>query len=572
MNIHQLKLAQDLTHSQSNPELLNPNLHGEPIEPLDKAPQACLSCRTQKRKCDKALPTCGLCVRVKRTCNYSFEPSSSSRLEEFLSLQRKVRHLEAQREGQSTYGSPISSTSWRSSSKTRSSSLNGVEDTEQETHVTSSVFFLDGAAFILGGYQMRRPHLQLPEIFEEFCPTHPIILRIVSSYFATTHLWLPIISRERVHVDPNIPVEGISADLGLLYLCMQLVGERLPPTLQNPQTTFYVAVREYHFLVESAGTLSLHLLQAGLLLAIYEFGHAIFPNAYITIGRCARIGHAMGIHHGASAPPLLGPPTSWTEMEERSRVWWAVFLLDRLLTFGNPALPFSVQDPNQEDYLPSSEAGWSEGDLGIHEPLFFSSPTSVPAGCYARLCQTSHLLGRIMQHLNNHGLDDDSRFQEAIQLNRSLQELSVVISAELNEEQSMALHSAIALCYSGMIILNKPYSGIEPIGIWASLVIPTDFRNHALATLRLAARETSNFVGTLYAYLTGLTDQLSPFIAQSLYQAVSTFAWLNREAPHNLDILNAIEFLRDALRKLERRWKIAGMTSVFNKTVGQEGN
>lgn len=572
MNIYQLKLAQELTYSQSNPELLNPNLHGESIEPLEKAPQACFSCRTQKRKCDKVLPTCGLCARVKRACNYSFEPSSSTRSEEFLSLRRKVRHLEAQREGQSTHGSPISSTSWRSSSKTPSSSLNGVEGTEQETHVTSSVFFLDGATFILGGYQLRRPHLHLPEIFEEICPTPTIILRIVSSYFATTHLWLPIISRERVHVDLNTPIEGINADLGLLYLCMRLVGERLPPALQNPQTTFYVAVKEYHFLVESAGILSLHLLQAGILLAVYEFGHAIFPNAYITIGRCARIGHAMGIHHGTSAPPLLRPPTSWIEMEERSRVWWAVFLLDRLLNLGNPALPFSVQDPNQEDYLPCSETGWIEGGLLIYEPLFFASPISVPAGCYARLCQTSHLLGRIMQHLNNHVMDDESRLQEVIQLNRSLQELSVVISTELNEEQSMALHSAIALCYSGMIILNKPYSGIEPTGILASLVIPADFRNHALATLRLAARETSNFVATLYAYLTGLTDQLSPFIAQGLYQAVTTYAWLNREAPRNLDILNAMEFLRDALRKLERRWKIAGMTSIFKKTVGPERN
>lgn len=121
-------------------------------------------------------------------------------------------------------------------------------------------------------------------------------------------------------MDLNIPVESISADLGLLYLCMQLVGVRLPPALQNPQATFYVDVREYHFLVESAGILSLHLLQAGLLLALYEFGHAIFPNAYITVGHCARIGHAMCIHHGASAPLLLGSPTSWAEVEERSRV------------------------------------------------------------------------------------------------------------------------------------------------------------------------------------------------------------------------------------------------------------
>ncbi len=563
MNIRHLKLAQELTQSQSTPGPTSANAHGEALEPSDKAPQACLSCRTQKRKCDKALPCCSLCARAKRACNYSFEPSSSSKSEEFHFLQRKVRHLETQRDGYSTYGSPVSSDSWRSTSRTPASSLNGVEDHEQDYPVISSVFFLDEAAFIFGGYQISRPHLQLPQIFEEVCPTVPIIQKIVSSHFGTTQLWLPIISRERVNLDLSVPVDSISADLGLLYLCMRLAGERLPQALQNPQTSFYLSVKEYHFLVESAGILSIHLLQAGILLAVYEFGHAIFPAAYITIGRCARIAHAMGIHHNAGVPPMLGAATSWTEIEERSRVWWAVFLLDRKLTLGNSALPFSVQDPNQEEYLPSTETGWAAGEMGAHDPLFISSPISMPAGCYARLCQTGHLLGKILQHFKNHILDDGSRFQEVVHLNRSLQALSVVISNELVEEQTMALHSAMALCYSGMMILNKPYSGNEPIGILASLAIPTDFRNHATATFRLAAREASIFAASLHAYLAGLTDQLSPLIAHCLYQALTTYACFNREIPRNSDILNTMEFLKDALRKLERRWKIAGMRHYF---------
>lgn len=298
MNIHHLKLAQELAQSPSAPESSSPNTPTGPAELSDKAPQAYLSCRAQKRnKCNKALPGCGLCTRVKRACNYSFEPSSSSGSEEFHSLQRKVRRLEAQLDVYSTHGSPVSSDSWRSTSRTPASSLSGVEDAEQENQVMPSVFFLEGAAFISGRYQIGRQYLQIPQVFEDVCPTATIVQRIVSSYFTSTHSWLPIISKERMHRDLHIPLENTSADLALLCLCMQIVGERLPQALQNPQTSFYLSVKEYYFQVESAGFLSVQLLQAGVILAVYEFGHAIFPAAYITIGRCAKISHAIGVHH-----------------------------------------------------------------------------------------------------------------------------------------------------------------------------------------------------------------------------------------------------------------------------------
>lgn len=558
MNIHHLRLAQELAQSQSTQDSPSTNPPTGSAELSVKAPQACLSCRAQKRKCDKALPGCGLCARVKRVCNYSFEPNSSSSSEEFQSLQRKIRRLEAQLDVYSSHGSPVSSDSWRSTSRTPASSLNEVEDAKQENHVMPSVFFLDGAAFISGRYQISRQYLQLPQVFEDACPTATTIQGIVGAYFTSTHSWLPIISKERIHRDLSVPLESTSPDFALLCLCMRLVGERLPQALQNPQTSFYLSVKEYHFQVESAGLLSVQILQAGILLAVYEFGQALFPAAYITIGRCAKIGHAMGIHYGANPPRMLHPPTTWTEMEERSRIWWAVLLLDRQITLGNTALPLSVQDPSQVDYLPCAETGWDEGGMCANEPLFLSVPLSEPTGRYARLCQASHLLGKILQHVNNQVLDDASRFQEAIQLNRSLQALSVVITNELDLESTMALYSAMALCYSGMMILNKPYSGTESIGNIAGLVIPNDFQKHALATLRLAARETSGFAASLHVHLLDFIDQVSPLLAHCLYQAIITYGWFQREMPTNTDIPKAIKSLKETLRQMDRRWKIAG--------------
>jgi hypothetical protein len=70
------------------------------------------------------------------------------------------------------------------------------------------------------------------------------------------------------------------------------------------------------------------MIQAGLLISVYELGHAIMPAAYISIGSCAREGIALGIHE-RNAPQMLRQPVNWPAWEERQRVWWLIIILDR---------------------------------------------------------------------------------------------------------------------------------------------------------------------------------------------------------------------------------------------------
>ena len=59
-----------------------------------KANQACMTCRKQKRKCNKALPACALCERMKRHCDYSDNtPPPTS--EDFNALRMKLMELES---------------------------------------------------------------------------------------------------------------------------------------------------------------------------------------------------------------------------------------------------------------------------------------------------------------------------------------------------------------------------------------------------------------------------------------------------------------------------------------------
>src|SRR4051794_28828981 len=65
--------------------------------PSTRAHQACVSCRKQKRKCDKVLPSCSLCKRLARHCDYRDAPSSASS-DDFVELRQKVQELEARLE------------------------------------------------------------------------------------------------------------------------------------------------------------------------------------------------------------------------------------------------------------------------------------------------------------------------------------------------------------------------------------------------------------------------------------------------------------------------------------------
>lgn len=59
---------------------------------------------------------------------------------------------------------------------------------------------------------------------------------------------------------------------------------------------------------EANGTVSIRVLQSAILLSLYETAHAIYPAAYMTVGYCARLGYAMGIHDRKNVPQMFPVP------------------------------------------------------------------------------------------------------------------------------------------------------------------------------------------------------------------------------------------------------------------------
>lgn len=131
---------------------------------------------------------------------------------------------------------------------------------------------------------------------------------MVDQYFATVHKWMPIVSLKKLHRWFANPSWEAGPDMACLFLAMKLVVSGPPDGNEFLQTPIYQAAKRFVNLLETAGTSSLALLQANLLITLYEYGHAIYPAAYMSAGWCVRYGNLLGINNHEQSPQLLPRP------------------------------------------------------------------------------------------------------------------------------------------------------------------------------------------------------------------------------------------------------------------------
>ena len=117
-----------------------------------------------------------------------------------------------------------------------------------------------------------------------------------------------------------------SADLCFLLLCMKLVTTERSKGGILPETPLYVMAKTIVPAMELRGNITLESIQARLLICLYEIGHMIKPNFFLSIGSVARcaifIGCNRKIKRGCD---VMG---SWFKLEEERRVWWTIYILD----------------------------------------------------------------------------------------------------------------------------------------------------------------------------------------------------------------------------------------------------
>ena len=394
------------------------------------------------------------------------------------------------------------------------------------------------------------------------------------------HTYFPVVSKIRLYQHLANPAHEPGSDVALLFLAMRLacsdIAEGMPP-----QTQLYVDVKSFYGYVESQNGFTIQLIQALLLISLYEMGNAIYPAAYLSIGNCARVGHAMGLHARQETPQMLPRPTTWTEQEERRRVWWGVVLLDRYINLGHRGKPLATTDPSLDAHLPTDDQSWDRGQMLVAAPLALSASQTIRAAPFARTCQSAHLMGKVIRHVDDSSLPLDFRYQDALQLSRTMKALADVIPEEHDEndpDMKAPLCTSVAICYSSLLTLYDTYSCTENAILGTGedrLIVQQEsiegLREYSGRVLQLARRVKTiiNQHGS---------SGLSPMIIDSIYQGAA-----NCESPAMIPTLRSAPLthspyadcwyfressdpghgeklaeLKEVLAMLDRRWRVAG--------------
>ncbi|KAL1854557.1 hypothetical protein Plec18170_004647 [Paecilomyces lecythidis] len=516
--------------------------------PEERASQACLACRKQKRKCDKALPACTLCSRMKRACNYTDVGSPNG--DELALLRDKVQLLEAKLESVSVPADSVSQESlrWSPGSNVTSISTSGGAS-------FPSVFFLDTELFTRIHGSIPKPQIPVPAALKASLGTVVDIQAIINTYFASVHDWLPMVSKTRLHRKLSNAFPELSADLVLLLTSMKMIISYPQDGMHPADAPLYRAVKQFLATVEISGLLTIHVLQSALLIAAYEIGHSIYPAAHLSIGYCARLGQVLALHDRHNSPAILPKPSTWGEGEENVRTWYAVLILDRYVNIGSYGHPLLSGEFHRRAVLPCDDDSFDRAEITPSQPIFVSSSTSVKAGAYARICQAAHLLGQVISHRDDRDVESTFRFTSAMQIHATSDALSKVLADEFKHSPGK-LSTALALLYTARLSLYDPYA-CTGTNHGDNTVEETQMQEIAINGLKENAQDIVHLSQSLRSHLGFDISSVSPLICDCVYQAAANFAWLRREnGDPQADI--AFRILVDFLELVNTRWKVAG--------------
>ncbi|KAG9233058.1 putative fungal-specific transcription factor [Amylocarpus encephaloides] len=388
---------------------------------------ACLPCRRSKRRCDKKLSSCDLCIRKEIECRYPTKnalESPSPSLQNHGKIQMHAGYSIVQ------------------------SYLTTFDD-------ASAIFFIAPQVFLQARLEFPRLDLPVPVDVVALIGKSASIRSIASTFFETVHTWLPIVSKRVFFAQLLNPLARRETELSLLALCM-LLCSNIPPDQDRGNDagkSVYQVAKRYYFEVEAAGALSIHVLQALVLIAAYEVCQAIYPAAYFTVSACARYGTVLGIDKlgldlmGASLGPL-----SWVEVEERRRVWWAILLLDRFINLGNPKIHLITENPTFDTYLPVDDGAWDDCTTTPEDAVHISAGFTLKMGIFSRAAQATYLLSQALKSVSSRSNDQDSATQigETEQLRRTLLSLVHLADTEATVRR-LEFCTPSAICFRAIL-------------------------------------------------------------------------------------------------------------------------
>jgi len=496
---------------------------------------SCSSCKDRKRKCDRGLPKCSLCSRRNLICDY---PTRRRR-----EASRPQPHAQSQ-----TYPSPQASTPASTSVSQIPGATAALSPPNSEF---PPVFYLDNAVYQNSLVPKPSPTALIPPSIISLIGDASNWSSTATVYFKTVHTWMPIVSKKRFF--ENVPIDDtarspLCSDYALLILCMEL--SMWMPREQDPRTKAYLAAKSFYLELEIQGIVSIQLLQALILLACYEMGHAIFPSAAVSIEACVRYGQALGINWELKSSKK---PFAWIDREEQNRVWWAVFMLECVSRIGYPRSPPLVQSPSPEVHLPASTPAWDEGLMPVKNLTILQPRSNQDLGPFATMAEATRLLSRVLEHVAVTDVDEQHD-QEALILDRALKALGSVVEYE-GDYNKLSIMNQTTMCSISLIILHEAHASKHSSSV-SEYFQTVHHTKHVTNSVSISREEFTRSL-TDVASIHSCVREASPYLTTLLYQSAIANLRLDQETGSE-DSSKALHTMKTALAQFDNRWRASG--------------
>jgi hypothetical protein len=357
---------------------------------------ACVSCRSGKRKCDKARPSCTNCSRwvlrkakIEISCNLPLRLDKTCVYREDFIAQVALHDP-------------------NSPSSTIEPRVNNEETINEHPAV---------------GYAPTNLHHEILSQVMHILVSIDNIQVMASEFFTVLHKKIPILYRPAFLENLSQLANHPNAELATLCLCMHLVLQMPSVQTSDVLMSLHTTVQSMVNRLEQAQKPSLNLLHCRIFLTFFEIGHGLHTPASISIAICAKLARILRLH--TKPWQDLNANSDSIELEGKKRTWWAIVIMDRFINLLNGDAMYGTEDSVSSSPLPIEDRVWFEGPLSLVESANSTAPTiatsaDTAVGQMARECQVSHLAGRVVRHIFNPLPDSSFHSEEAVQLERTL--------------------------------------------------------------------------------------------------------------------------------------------------------
>ncbi len=159
---------------------------------------------------------------------------------------------------------------------------------------------------------------------------------LFNEYFRTIGTWLPVIVSEKA-LYKKLRSES-SSEVALLLLSIFLSVQSPDRDCANkefPRTKIYFATKSLLSALVSAGALSLEVVQASVMVLLYEVGHGMPSQARVSAALCSQIGVRF------LSTQRYQQTETGDDIDEEN-LWTCIMMLDRYVTPSITLPPFCV--------------------------------------------------------------------------------------------------------------------------------------------------------------------------------------------------------------------------------------